>query len=277
VERIGTDKLQGYIASRREVIEDTETGKKSKPASNSTINRELAILKAMFRYGANEHKPPIISHVPPFPAKLNEPAPRNGFYTEEQYQALKANCRYTWLRAFLAAAYTFGFRKSELLNLKVHQIDLKEKTIRLLVGMTKNDDGRMVVMTDEVHGLVVECMKGKGPEDNVFTWADGRPVKDFRGQWNKLVKAAGLPKHLRLLHDFRRTAVKNFEDLGVSREVARSMTGHRTDSVYSRYNVVNRKRLASATEILNSRNSGRHISQDLVISETKVSTAGANR
>jgi integrase len=38
--------------------------------------------------------------------------------TEEQYEALKANCRYTWLRAFLAAAYTFGFRKSELLNLQ---------------------------------------------------------------------------------------------------------------------------------------------------------------
>jgi integrase len=180
---------------------------------------------------------------------------------------------YTWLRAFLAAAYTFGFRKSELLNLKVHQIDLKEKTIRLLVGMTKNDDGRMVVMTDEVHELMKECVKGKGPEDYVFTWADGRPVKDFRGQWNKLVKAAGLPKHLRLLHDFRRTAVKNFEDLGVSREVARSMTGHRTDSVYSRYNVVNRQRLASATEILNARN----ISRDLVSTESSVTTAGANR
>ena len=51
---------------------------------------------------------------------------------------------------------------------------MKEKTIRLLVGIAKNGDGRMVVMTDEVHELMKECIKGKGPEDNVFTWADGR-------------------------------------------------------------------------------------------------------
>jgi hypothetical protein len=76
----------------------------------------------------------------------------------------------------------------------------------------------MVVMTDEVHELLTECVKGKGPEDNVFTGPDA--VRDFRGQWNRLVKAAGLPKHLRLLHNSRRTAVKNVEDLGISREVA---------------------------------------------------------
>ena len=61
--RIGTDKLQEYIAERQEA-----------GAKNSTINRELAILKAMFNNGFN-CDPPKIPRIPRFPAKLDEPNP----------------------------------------------------------------------------------------------------------------------------------------------------------------------------------------------------------
>ncbi len=49
--------------------------------------------------------------------------------TDEQYKALLEKCNYGWLRALLAVAYTFGFRKGELLGLRVSQIDLKARTI----------------------------------------------------------------------------------------------------------------------------------------------------
>ena len=49
-------------------------------------------------------------------------------------------------------------------------------------------------------------------------------------------EAAGLSGLI--LHDFRRTAVRNFERAGVSQSVARKLTGHATGSVYLRYAIV---------------------------------------
>jgi hypothetical protein len=61
-------------------------------------------------------------------------------------------------------------------------------------------------MTQEVFDLLKTCAKDKEPGDFVFTWPDGRPVKDVRGSWAKLVKSVGMPDLL--LHDLRRTAAR---------------------------------------------------------------------
>jgi integrase len=41
-----------------------------------------------------------------------------------------------------------------------------------------------------------------------------------------------------ILHDFRRTAVRNLERAGVSQLVAMKLTGHETASIYQRYAIV---------------------------------------
>jgi integrase len=73
---------------------------------------------------------------------------------DRQYEALISGAGELWLRAILAVAYTFGFRRSELLSLKVRQVDLLAGTIHLEPGTTKNDDGRTVKMTREVWELL---------------------------------------------------------------------------------------------------------------------------
>jgi integrase len=167
-ERVNGDHLQRYIRERLDA-----------GAATSTVNHELTVFKAMFNHGAKAD-PPKVFRVPRFPTKLREANPRSGFITDEQYGALQAKAKYTWLRGLLSVAYNFGFRKGELLGLKVSQIVLKAGTIHLLPGTTKNDKGRAVVMTEEVLKLVGECAKGKKPGDRVFTWGNGKPVMDFR-------------------------------------------------------------------------------------------------
>jgi integrase len=61
---------------------------------------------------------------------------------------------------------------------------------------------------------------------------DGKPICDFRGAWKAACTAAAVPG--RILHDFRRTAVRNLERHGVSRSAAMAMVGHKTESIYRR-------------------------------------------
>lgn len=49
-------------------------------------------------------------------------------------------------------------------------------------------------------------------------------------------------------HDFRRTAIRNLERMGIPRSVAKLMVGHKTDSVYERYNVASKRDLDVARE-----------------------------
>jgi integrase len=140
--------------------------------------------------------------------------------------------------------------------MRVGQIDLTNRTIRLLPGETKNEEGRMVKMTDEVYNLIRFCVEGKQSDDALFTWEDGSLVKDFRGAWATMTKAAKVSV---LLHDFRRSAARNLLRAGVNRDVAKRITGHRTDSMFSRYNIVLESDLAEAAEKLEARRIGRKL------------------
>jgi integrase len=231
--RITTDEIERYRAER--------LAEKVKP---STVNREVTVLRAIFGHALKFDK---ISRIPRFPDKLAEPNPRSGFLTHEQYEALQKACKHAWLKALMAVDYNFGFRKSELLGLRVSQVDLNSRTIQLHTGETKSGEGRTVVMTADVHALLAECVKGKKPSDPVFTWKNGRPVKDFRGSWSALCESAKIKV---LLHDFRRTAVRNLIRAGVNRDVARKISGHETDAIFSRYNITDESDLADAARKL---------------------------
>lgn len=142
-------------------------------ASNATINRELAALKRMFRLGL-QSIPPKVLRLPSFP-HLRENNVRKGFIEDSQFRKLVEGSE-LWFRTLVECGRTYGWRISELLNLRARQIDLAHRTIRLEPGTTKNTEGREVIMTEAVYVLLSACVSDKSPETFVFTRSNGKRV-----------------------------------------------------------------------------------------------------
>jgi integrase len=78
----------------------------------------------------------------------------------------------------------------------------------------------------------------------VFVHSDGSAIKDFRASWANSCREASVLG--RLVHDFRRTAVRNLERAGVPRSAAMKMTGHKTEAIYRRYAITDSAMLQEA-------------------------------
>lgn len=325
-----SERVQRYILDRQ------KTG-----AKNATINHELAVFKriaslALEHLKTDDEK--LIGALTRWSKirKLKERNVRSGFVKDEQYEPLarETAARGLWLRAMFEVAYRYGWRKSELLNMRVSQVDLSERTLTLRAGETKNDKARSVPMTDRVFDLLKECVAGKGQNDYVFTrparkgagtlfrfkhsrfwWMQyydhGKPFQEstkledeaaarqvlkarmeavpaahhheriwkFAKDWNAATTAAGCPRFCRnieckrcnkelppsemtcplcgkrtqglLFHDLRRSGVRNMRRRGIPEKVAMQISGHKTRSVFDRYDITDGADLAAAVTKMN--------------------------
>ena len=150
--------------------------------------------------------------------------------------------------------------RSEVLPLERRQLDLKTGTLRLEPGTTKNREGRGVYLTPELRALLadqLERVEGLQKKlgrivPQLFPHLDGphcgAPRRGFRKAWKAACRDAGVPG--RILHDFRRTAVRNMERAGVPRSVAMKLTGHQTEAVYRRCAIVSDVDLQAAAQRL---------------------------
>ena len=243
--------------TRRGVI---TTPEREKPVANATINRELAWLKHMFRLAVDAGK--LMTR--PKIKMLAEDNARQGFFEREQFRAVLRHLPEE-LRPVVQFAYITGWRaKSEVIKLEWRQIDLKAGEIRLEPGTTKNKAGRTFPFTGELRTLLEaqhvehERLKKQGV---VVPWvffrmvAEGRrgkkkpqPITSFIKAFKTACRKAGCPG--RLPHDMRRSAVRNLVRVGVPQSVAMKLTGHKTDSVFRRYDIVSPDDLRVAVERL---------------------------
>jgi integrase len=184
-----------------------------------------------------------IPNRPPFPS-IEVRNTRSGFFEEAELREVMQFLP-GYLRPFVECAYLTGWRRGELCSLTWRQVDFVASTVRLEPGTTKNDEGRTfpfaalprlaeLLVEQREMTAVLECRTG-----TMVPWVfhrEGKQVNDYRDSWATACRKAGVPG--RLVHDLRRTAVRNLERAGVPRSVAMKLTGHKTENIYRRYAIV---------------------------------------
>jgi len=229
---ITADRIAAYIAVRQR-----------EGAANASINRELAALKRMFTLAVRARK---LSHAP-YVAMLAENNARQGFVDHPGFLAVR-DALPAHLQDPITFLYFSGWRVGEMRALQWRDVDLDGRIVRLRPENSKNKDGRVLPLAGELLEVVERSRAKRRPDCPFVFHDDGQPIGNFRKAWSAACKAAG--RNEILVHDLRRTAVRNMVRAGVPDRIAMALSGHKTRSIFDRYNIVSESDLVAASERL---------------------------
>ena len=239
----------------------------------ATINRHTGILRQAFKLAVKRGQLTAVPDIRNMSEAGNE---RQGFFGDAEFKAVESHLP-KYLRDFARFAYLTGWRKAEIASLRWEDVD--GNCVRLRGVNAKNGQGRQVILRGGLAELIERRKAAKQIErDNTIVLSayifhlDGEPVGDFRKAWWTACVAAHVGQFIcekchqpvsghrcercsadvyylgRLFHDLRRTAVRNAVRAGVQERVAMQMSGHKTRSIFDRYNIVNETDLRDAMD-----------------------------
>lgn len=208
----------------------------------AATNRPIAFLNSALntaaRYGYIDANP--LGNV----KLLAENNKRQWIITTDEFQTLLGECP-PFLRPVVLMAYLMGMRKAEIIGLTWQEVDLDEGVIILPDYRTKTNEGRTIPIHPKIEevlrGLPSRFKKGKA---RVFVGKSGAPINDPKAAYAAAIRRAGL-HHKKYgwftFHDLRRQAINNLRLAGNDFFRIMALSGHKTMSVFKRYNVVGKK------------------------------------
>jgi integrase len=256
-----------------EAVDQFIAARRDSGAAPATINRSTQLLRQAFKLAIERKHLSVAPRIRHLSERGNA---RQGFFSDAEFEAVAEHLPVT-LRDFARFGYLTGWRKGEIASLRWDDVD--GDVIRLRGENAKNGQTRTVALEGELQELIARRKSARQfKSGNALKFAalifhnEGMPVRDIRKSWATAVVTAGLgwftcrecskivdghrcqecgsaSKYSgRLFHDFRRTAVRNMVRAGVPERVAMSISGHKTRSIFDRYNIVNEADLRDAMQ-----------------------------
>ncbi|MGB6865484.1 MAG: tyrosine-type recombinase/integrase, partial [Candidatus Aminicenantaceae bacterium] len=213
--------------------------------TKATVNRELALMKKMFNLaidwelaGSNP-----VKKIKFFSEKDNQK--ERILSKKEEDTLLKISPDH--LRSILTVALNTGMRKSEILNLKWEQVDMKKKLIK--VENTKSGRSRHIDINTVLTSLLPGLKRKNKESEFVFPNPDtGKPYVDLKKAFKTACDEAGIGE-LRF-HDLRHTFASRLVENGVDLITVKDLLGHSTVKVTERYTHPNKSLKRKAVESL---------------------------
>ena len=202
--------------------------RKGRPVKPSTVNRDVANLRAMLNKALDHSK--IESNLIGWIKQLEENNVRERVLSPEEFETLYLHCPAS-LKGLVLIAYYLPMRQAEIMNLTWQEIDLKTGFIRLGGERTKNKTGRVIPL----HPRIVDFFKSF-PRPIHGGYIFGQSRRFNRKAFNKAVEAAGINDLT--FHDLRHCAINNLRLAGNDHYTIKQASGHKTDIAFQRYNLV---------------------------------------
>jgi integrase len=223
----------------------------------------------MLRLGYEHRK---LAQLPRFPTIRAENA-RQVYFTKGELDGLvkalpeeiaeggRGDVGNEWLVPFVITAFWTGARLRELLHLERRRLDLDAGKITLPPGSTKNRKGRTFYLPlpalsalREWDGKTRALERERGIIVRTVFHRYGKPLSDEfpYGVFHAACTRAGIAGR-RKIHDFRRSAARNYRASGVSEGVVMAICGWRTRAMFDRYDIKNEDDLRkAAAQVTNS-------------------------
>jgi integrase len=251
---VTTGRIASYIETRQ-----------AEGAENSTIQRELAALHRMFTLGFKS-VPQKIDFIPTVP-KLEVNNVRSEFFAEAEFRRVCCELP-PYLRPLITTAYWMGWRRDELLSFQWRQVNLATGAVRLYQGTTKNKEARLAYLPPEALDTLRqwrdETSRVEREQSRIITHVfhhNGKPIRNFYTAWHSACQRAGVVER-RVPHDFRRTAARNYVRSDVPESVAMKILGHKTRSIFDRYNITSEQDLIEAAQKVRPADSGKILAEE---------------
>jgi integrase len=232
--------------------------------AEASINRTLTFLARCYALAIENE---VLNAADKPPIKLFPVGNRNarkGFFSRSDFDKVLANLPED-LRDFALFGFVCGWRKGEISGLKWNAIH--DGRITLAAEDSKNGETRTLVISGELTQIIERRKAARITSDgmlsNLVFHRQGRIVYEFRKSWARACGKAGFAGMI--FHDLRRSAVRNLIRSGVPQNVAMRVSGHKSISMFRRYDVCSEDDLAAAMQSVEKYNKDAAASQSNVV------------